>query len=183
MYLNHGKIAASKAINGFIIGGCGLMTFINVMFMSAPFSNRLGMNRVAALMLFAFFLMIASGCAAVIFWRIMALRRVSRCRIYNSLLEEDHDGIITYDSIASMTGFKVPNVIKDLVWFIDHGYMVNVTLGREACRVDLLSGETEFVTVSCPSCGAVVSIRKGGGGRCHHCGTFMRLAEDQNVQK
>jgi tRNA(Ile2) C34 agmatinyltransferase TiaS len=80
-----------------------------------------------------------------------------------------------------MTGFKVPFVIRDLMWFTGHGYMVNVTLGRNAVRVDLLSNETEFVAVSCPSCGAVVNIRKGGGGRCQHCGTFMRLQEDQNV--
>ena len=183
MYLNYAKISAAKVINGLIIGGCGLMTFFNLLFMTAPFSRNASFGRAGSLLIFGFFFMMASGCVAVIIWRVMALRRVSRCRVYNSLLEEDHDGIIMYDSIASMTGYKVPFVIKDLMWFASHGYLVNVTLGRTAIRVDLLSNETEFVTVSCPSCGAIVNIRKGGGGRCQHCGTFMRLQEEQHVQK
>lgn len=183
MYLNHGRIAASRIVNIFVIIGCGILSFINLLFMSAPFSTSSPVRGTGGLIFAGFFFMLLAGCVGIMIWRIIALRRVSRCRIYNSLLEEDHDGILTYDSIASMTGSSVPRIVRDLMWFTGHGFMINITLGREAVRVDLLSDEKEFIAVSCPSCGAVVNIRKGGGGRCQHCGTFMRLAEDQNVQK
>ena len=181
MYLNYARLATSKIVNTFVITACALPTVVNILFLIFAFSNRMKLSGVGLYVYILFFSLLIAGGIALIIWRITAIRKVSRCRIYNSLIEEDHDGIITYDSIASMTGMSVAAVIKDLMWFTKHGFIVNVTLGRTAVRVDVVPGANEFIKVSCPSCGATVNIRKGGGGRCEHCGTFMRAKEDQNV--
>lgn len=181
MYLNNSKIATAKIVNAFIIAACAIPAAFNVIvIIFMLFSTTLDRNIVTSIMT-ATFIFWTFAEVGVIVWRAIVLHRLSRCRLYNSLLEEDHDGIITYDSVASMTGYKEAAVIKDLMWFAKHKYLVNVTLGRTAVRVDLLSDANEFITVACPSCGAHVNIRKNGGGKCEHCGTFMRVKEGQNV--
>lgn len=181
MYINTSKIATSKIVNALIIVLCALPLFINVLFLYFLFTVTTDEQRIAAVILAALFIFFTVSEIGIIIWRSFALHRISRCRLYNSIFEEDHDGIITYDSIASMKGFKVQAVIRDLMWFVKRHYLINVTLGRTAARVDLLSDEKEFQTVVCPSCGAHVNIRKNGGGKCEHCGTFMRLKGEQNV--
>lgn len=181
MYLNTSKIATYKVINAIIVAACGIAAVCNCILiifflMSTTLERSLATSILTVLLIF--FSLAEIG---VIVWRLIVLRRLSRLAIYNSLLEEDHDGIITYSSVASMTGYTEAGIIRDLMWFSDHKYLVNVTLGRTAVRVDLLSGANEFMTVVCPSCGAHVNIRKNGGGKCGHCGTFMRLKEGQNV--
>lgn len=117
----------------------------------------------------------------IIIWRAILIHRVLKCRIYNSIFEEDHDGVIEYSSIASMIGRPEANVIKDLMWLQKEKFIINVTLTRTAVVVNVLPGDNTFVTVACPTCGAHISIRTNGGGRCEHCGTFMRLKENHNV--
>ena len=181
MYLNTSKIATYKIINAIIIAACGIPAVCNcVIIIFMLMSTTLDRNIVTSIMT-AMFIFATLAETGVIVWRLIVLRRLSRCTIYNSLLEEDHDGIITYSSVASMTGYNEATVIRDLMWFSNHKYLINVTLGRAAVRVDLLSGANEFMKVVCPSCGAHVNIRKNGGGKCEHCGTFMRLKEGQNV--
>ena len=181
MYLNTSKIATYKVINAIVIAACGIPAVCNcVVIIFFMLSTTLERN-IATSILTAFFIFATLAEIGVIVWRLITLHRLSKITVYNSLLEEDHDGIIEYSSIASMTGFAESAIIRDLMWFANHKYLVNVTLGRTAIRVDLLSGENEFMKVVCPSCGAHVNIRRNGGGKCEHCGTFMRLKEGQNV--
>lgn len=181
MYLNNSKIATSKIINAFIIAACAVPAVFNVIIIIFLLLSTTLERNFATVFLTILFIVWTLGEVFIIAWRVFVLSRLSRCRIYNSLLEEDHDGIIAYSSVASMTGSKEASVINDLMWFAKHNYLVNVTLGRTAVRVDLLADANEFQQVVCPSCGAHVNIRKNGGGKCEHCGTFMRLKEDLNV--
>lgn len=178
MYLNHAKLGAYKALNTIIIAACGISAFFNLVFLVFMLTSVHFERGLAELLLsmIAFFLMSAK--IGIIVWRAILSHRVTKCRIYNSLIEEDHDGIIAYSSIAKMTGRPEVNVIKDIMWLVRERFLINVTVGRTAVRVDLLSDEKEFVTVACPTCGAHIVIRKNGGGRCDHCGTFMRLKEN-----
>lgn len=178
MYLNHGKMGAYKTVNGIIIAVCGVSSFLNLLFiiflsLSSHFDHGLAET---LLCLITFGLM--SIKIGIIIWRAFMIHRLSKCRIYNSIIEEDHDGIIAYSSIAKMTGRSEANVIRDIMWLVRERYLINVTIGRTAVRVDLLSDEREFVQVVCPTCGAHNTIRRNGGGRCDHCGTFMRLKEN-----
>ena len=176
MYINTSKIAASKIINAIIIGVCAFFAIKNVVCVIFSLLSEKIDQRIVAVILASFFAFLLLSEIGIIIWRSIALGRISRCRLYNSIFEEDHDGIITYDSMASMTGFSESAVISDLMFFVKRRYLINVTLGRTAARVDLLSDEKEFQTVICPSCGAHVNIRRNGGGKCEHCGTFMRSA-------
>ena len=183
MYLNQARIATSKLVNAFILVGLAFPSFFQIIFIVYAFTSTANVTWTGRFFFGSFFAIGLAGGIGIMVWRINALRKLGRCRIYNSLLEEDHDGIITYDTLSSMTGLSQAEVIKDLMWFTRNNFMRNVTLGRTAIRVDLLSNEKEFITVSCPCCGAHVNIRKNGGGRCEHCGTFMRAKEDQNVHQ
>ena len=163
MYLNKAAIGAYKYTNIFIISFVGFTTF---------------KDHTAALFLFNVMNVGATGAGVwVIIWRINSQRRISRARLYNSLFEEDHDGILTYESIASMLGIPVSRAVSELMWYYEKNILRNLTLGRTAVRVDLMAPNNEFLTVICPTCGAHVNLRKGGGGRCDHCGTFMRAKE------
>ena len=178
MYLNHGKMGAYKTVNSIIIAVCGVSSFLNLLFIIFLSLSSHFDHGIAEAML----CLITSGLMSIkigiIIWRAFMLHRVSKCRIYNSIIEEDHDGIIAYSSIAKMTGRPEVNVIKDIMWLVRERYLINITVGRTAVRVDLLSDEREFVTVICPTCGAHNTIRRNGGGRCDHCGTFMRVKEN-----
>ena len=180
MYLNNVKIGSSKILNGLLIAIVALPTAINGLFALVAMVSE-NIDRLTGLFVAAvtFFFFAAGVCLIV--WRCMALYKLSRARIYNSIFEEDHDGIISYESIATMTGLPMPKVIKELMWFTRRDFIRNVTLGRNAVRVNVLSNEHDFLTVSCPTCGAHVNIRRNGGGRCNHCGTFMRAKGEGDV--
>ena len=178
MYLNHAKIAAYRVANGIIIAGCGVSAFLNLSFILFIITSNHFEHGLAEMLLCLIIFALMSIKIGIIIWRALMIRRLSKCRIYNSIIEEDHDGIIAYSSIAKMTGRPEVNVIRDIMWLAREKYLINVTVGRTAVRVDLLSDEREFVTVICPTCGAHNTIRKNGGGRCDHCGTYMRLKEN-----
>lgn len=181
MYLNRSKLSAYRTANGFIIGICGITVFFNILFFIFLLTSSSIEKDFATFIVNTFLFFIISFKAGIIIWRLLMIRRLSKCMIYNSLLEEDHDGILSYSSIASMTGKTESAVIKDIMWLVRSRFLINVTVGRTAVRVDLLTDEREFVTVLCPTCGAHIVIRKNGGGRCDHCGTFMRLKEGTDV--
>ena len=178
MYLNHARLGAYRFANGIIIAGCGISAFFNLIFMLFMMtSNHFEHNLSEAILCMLIFL-IMSVKVGIIIWRAIMIHRLSKCRIYNSIIEEDHDGIIAYSSIAKMIGRPEVNVIKDIMWLVREKYLINITVGRTAVRVDLLSEERDFIQVVCPTCGAHNTIRRNGGGRCDHCGTFMRLKEN-----
>ena len=180
MYIRTTKITANKIINGCIIAACALpilLIFLMFFYLFAYYDGT-----IASILAGSVLLTILSALIGLIIWRAMVNRKLSKARIYNSLIEEDHDGIISYETISSMTGSNQARIIRDLMWLRKHNYLINVTLGRSALRVDVKSEEHDFVTVLCPSCGNSLTIRKVGGGRCDYCGTFMRVKEDDNVQ-
>ena len=178
MYLNSEKIVLMKMLDWSIIVAVTLPTIVHFWFVMYAYTQIGTQRTLAFLIMIAFFSLLIVAGIAIIYWRATVLYKLTRARIYNSIMEEDHDGIITYDSIASMTGYPVSKVVKDLMWFRNRRVLVNMTLGRTALRVDLRADSNEFIKVVCPECGAHVDIRKGGGGKCNHCGTFMRVKED-----
>ena len=181
MYIKSGKLGLFKTVNALIIAIAGISALGNLLFAVFMLTSEkyAGDNRAYLLVFIVFLLM--SVKIGIIIWRAILIHRVLKCRIYNSIFEEDHDGVIEYSSIASMIGRPEANVIKDLMWLQKEKFIINVTLNRTAVVVNVLPGENTFVTVACPTCGAHISIRTNGGGRCEHCGTFMRLKENQNV--
>lgn len=181
MYIKSGKIGIFKTVNALIIAIAGISAFGNLLFTVFVLASKEFGTDSRAYPVLAFILFLMSVKIGIIIWRAILIHRVLKCRIYNSIFEEDHDGVIEYSSIASMIGRPEANVIKDLMWLQKEKFIINVALNRTAVVVNVLPGENTFVTVACPTCGAHISIRTNGGGRCEHCGTFMRLKENQNV--
>ena len=183
MYLNNSKITSVETLNGILIAVLGIPCVFHVfVIVFMLFSKQFGGSLISFAVAGFFFLLLV-GSTVLIGFLILRVGKMRKARVYNSLIEEDHDGIITYETISSMTGYSLSKVVNDLIWLKNHNYLVNITVGRSSVRVDLVSDEHEFITVSCPSCSNHVQIRRNGGGRCDHCGTFMRLKEDGNVQE
>ena len=181
MYLKTSRIGTFKTVNAFLIAILGISSFCNLLIAVFLLVARQFQGDENVIFWAVFLLIMMSIKIGLLIWRAILVHRITKCRIYNSIFEEDHDGIIEYSSIASMIGRPEANVIKDLMWLVKEKFIINVTLGRTAVRVDVIAGENEFVTVACPTCGSHITIRKNGGGRCEHCGTFMRLKESMNV--
>ena len=115
MYLNNSKMGAYRVANGIIIAICGITSFFNLVFilfisLSSHFDH--GLAETLLCLIVSGLMLIKIG---IIIWRALMIHRLSKCRIYNSIIEEDHDGIIAYSSIAKMTGVSEANVIRDIM--------------------------------------------------------------------
>lgn len=175
MYINLAKVATSKIINGIIIAATALPALFGVLLICLC----IGDSRVFWI---AFFILpIVVGQVAIVIWRIAHISKLSRVALYNSLFEEDHDGIITYESLGSMVGLSTSKATQEFMWMNNKGYLKNITVGRTAARVDVRADKSEYKLLTCPTCGANVRVRNGGGGRCDHCGTFSRDEVNGNV--
>lgn len=154
MYLNKGKISRFKVANALIIAVCGISSFGNLIFaIFLIFSVTVEKDSTAigAILILLLAMSIKIG---IIIWRAILVHRLTKCRIYNQLLEEDHDGILAYSSIASMIGRPEANVVKDIKWFAKEKFLIKINVEETAVRVDL-AGANEFITVLCPACGSM----------------------------
>ena len=86
-------------------------------------------------------------------------------------LSEDHDGIITFERINEMTGYGLEKVKKDVTWLLKSGYLINAVTDDEKV---ILWSESEYLDITCPTCGAVNSVRVGSSNKCKHCGSYLR---------
>ena len=174
MYTNNARVTAARSVNVMFIWGAAVPLVILFFFEVFILTFIGGRDTAMLLFLFAFLGLILAGLAGVIVLCAWNLRRLSRVRLYNSLIEEDHDGILTYESIGLMLGISEAKALKEVMWMVRRHFLINLTAGRTAIRVDLIPDKSEFVKLTCSTCGATVSVRKGGGGRCDSCGTYMR---------
>ena len=175
MYINLAKVATAKIINTLIIVAMILPAIFGVIIICLCIGEP-------RFIWFGFFVMpVVAAQVGIAFWRISAIRKLSRVALYNSLFEEDHDGIITYESLGSMVGLSTAKATQEFMWMNNKGYLKNITVGRTAARVDVVADRSEYKLIPCPTCGAQVRVRNGGGGRCDHCGTFSRDEVSGNV--
>lgn len=98
-------------------------------------------------------------------------RIFSRASRYASILEEDHDGVITFQRLSEMTGYKVSRVKKDMNRLLRTGRLQNAVVDDEKL---ILWSETEYLDITCPTCGAVNQVRIGSSNKCKHCGSYLR---------
>ena len=97
--------------------------------------------------------------------------RINRAKRYAPIFEEDHDGIITFERINEMTGYGLEKVKKDVTWLLKSGYLINAVTDDEKV---ILWSESEYLDITCPTCGAVNSVRVGSSNKCKHCGSYLR---------
>ena len=96
MYINNSKLTTTKIINGFIIAVCGVPAIINVLLLILmTTADDPVFTPVIRLIFNAFFIISLLIQIGIIIWRVLFLQNLSRCGLYNSIFEEDHDGIIT----------------------------------------------------------------------------------------
>lgn len=97
----------------------------------------------------------------------------NRAKRYGPIFEEDHDGIISFERISQMTGCSIPRVKKDIAFLINKGVILNARVENENV---ILGTSNDYSDVTCPTCGAVNSVRLGSSAKCKHCGSYLRRA-------
>ena len=98
-------------------------------------------------------------------------RRSLRCLRYAPIFEEDHDGIITFERIHEMTGYGVDRIKGDIEWLLRGETLRNAVIDDKKI---ILWSETEYIDITCPTCGALNQVRFGSSNKCKHCGSYLR---------
>ena len=171
MYINRFKMDSVLAICNLVFAITGFIAVVDILFMMF----LLILQDMVLFIFFVFLLpifLILSGIFAIAWFSKMRLYRADK---YNRIFEEDHDGVIPYEALASLTGFNINRVKKDIGSLTGRNIFKNITFDRKGVRIVMKADtETDFITVDCPTCNAPVKMRVGGGARCDHCGTYMR---------
>ncbi len=97
--------------------------------------------------------------------------RINRAKRYAPIFEEDHDGVMTFERINEMTGYGIPRIKKDIDWLLKSGYLINAVADNEKV---ILWSESEYLNITCPTCGAQNQVRVGSSNQCKHCGSYLR---------
>ena len=174
-YLSESRITSRRYLAYSVIATIALLVFFDGIFLIAIcYSSGIGST-----LIFAVFLLPALALKVFgVIWAITRLQRCERANVYGSIFLEDHDGIVSYDTIVSMTGYTPERVIKDLRWMVSKRLIINVRLGRSEARALVMPDRKEDIyTVICPNCGNTVVMHSNSGAKCDHCGTYMIMKE------
>ena len=178
MYLNKLKMNYTMAVCKVLTVYGGIAWFVTALFITFTFilafrePGKGDVYFVAGVMS----LLLFGGCAsALTFIPLSLMRRMYRADKYNSIFEEDTDGMVSYEVFSRLTGYSGKRVRDDIRILTKRNILRNITYGWEGAMV-IMRSETEgdFISVDCPNCGASVPMRVNGGARCQHCGTYMR---------
>ena len=171
MYLNNLKIETQRMIYNFIFGIAifflGFAILMNIMIFTRWDEFWI--------LLPTFVIPIYGATAGMIIFTQRKKAILVRAQRYNRVFEEDHDGIVPYDALATLMGLPVQKAKNDIRWMVEHNFLKNIKFDRK-CAMIMMKVETsaDFITVECPHCGAEVKMRANGGARCSYCGTYMR---------
>jgi hypothetical protein len=174
MYLNKLKIGSQNIVCNLCLGFAGIVYFVFLLLFACSFNiiKNIESSAVPFLVLEIIVLMIALPFTLI---PLSVKRRLYRAAKYNRIFEEDYDGMVSYETFSKLTGFSGSMVRNDIRIMTENGIFRNITYGFAGAMVIMKpSTETDFVTVYCPNCGAAVNMRKTGGARCDHCGTYIR---------
>jgi len=97
------------------------------------------------------------------------LERVNR---YGLILEEDHDGVITFARLHDMTGIPEERIRKDFARYGKTSYK-NITVDGDQI---IIGKDEDFEEIICPTCGAKNTVRAGSSDKCNNCGSYLRRA-------
>ena len=164
-YFNRNKVKAMKkiALFGYILFGVIFLPMIVIIVASAQEGNT---GAVVTTSIITFILLVE-----IVFLGVLNKADSVRVGRYVPIIEEDHDGVITFRRLSEMTGRSEEQARKDIAKLIRSGYLQNVVYDDE--KVTMLT-ETQNLDVICPTCGASNSIRFGSSNKCKHCGSYLR---------
>ena len=175
-YLSESRITAKRYLAYAVIACVAVSIFFEGLLILAAFVTS---GIAAGLMFIAFMIPLFAAKVFGVIWSIRTLQRCERANVYGSIFLEDHDGIVTYDTIVGMTGYTPERVISDLRWMVSKGVIANVRLGRAEARALVMPDKKkEIYTVICPNCGNSIVMHANSGAKCDHCGTYMIMKEE-----
>ena len=96
---------------------------------------------------------------------------------YNIIFEGDQDGVLTLEQLAKQAGKAESEVQKEVSMLIEKGFLKECVFRKDTIPTIILSGkkkktkESVFRTITCPNCGALVTLQEGRRTQCSYCGT------------
>lgn len=95
-----------------------------------------------------------------------------RTNRYEMILEEDHDGVITFARLSELTGIPEARIRKDFLRMQNGKFKI---IRIEGDNIILGTAE-DYEDIICPTCGATNRVRAGSSDKCNNCGSYLRRA-------
>lgn len=103
---------------------------------------------------------------------ILIKKMYERINRYEMILEEDHDGVITFARLSELTGIPEARIRKDFTK-MKKGRYQNVRIEGDSL---IIGTAEEYEEIICPTCGASNRVRAGSSDKCNNCGSYLRRA-------
>lgn len=105
-----------------------------------------------------------------------------KARKFNSLFENDPDGVISLEKAAGLFGMPVHKFVSLFDRLVKKGFLVNCSLSNPDNPVIVLNNgaataEERFDVIHCPNCGAPNQIKLGFVEICRYCGSGINKAD------
>ena len=97
-------------------------------------------------------------------------KQLERINRYGLILEEDHDGVITFARLHEMTGIPENVIRKDFVKASKTSFKNIIVDGDNI----FIGKEDDYEDIVCPTCGATNTVRVGSSDKCNNCGSYLR---------
>ena len=99
-------------------------------------------------------------------------KQLERINRYGLILEEDHDGVITFARLHEMTGIPENVIRKDFVKAAKNNFKSVIVDGDTI----YVGKDDDYEDIICPTCGAKNTVRAGSSDKCNNCGSYLRRA-------
>lgn len=181
MYLGKTRIFITKFISVVLICIHGLLLFIAVcgffMDISGKISGTVTAEEFAQQM--SICIPLAAGCGFIIAMSIYMIKFAGEAFYFNSIFENDPDGIIPVEKTARIYGMVPIKYIKLFNRLVKWGYLKNCTISNESGELSIVLNngrkktEQKFDVIQCPHCGAANDIKLGFVEKCRYCGNKL----------
>lgn len=184
MYLSKSKILFSNIISTVIVLISGFFLFIGLIgFFMEVFTFSEAVTRWEIIdakesLAVAIGILIFFGVTMII--GIKRFRLTAKARKFNSIFENDSDGIILVSSISRVFGKSDALFMSLFDKLVKKGYLVNCYIAiDDVPKIILANGKINvserFATLNCSNCGATNSVRVGFVEKCKYCGSEIKL--------
>ncbi len=191
MYLSKGRLTISQLIAWAMILGCAFVIFLGISGVGLCISALNGSDRYfeedeigSALAVYIGFIIVPG---VFMFFAVRTLKLAGKAYKFNSLFENDPDGVISVENASRLFGKTVAEVAELFDKLIKKGYLKNCSLQNPDKPVFILNNGAETVEerydiIHCPNCGAPNSVKYGFVEQCQYCGSKVNMSVKKNIR-
>lgn len=179
MYIKKSKILFSNFLSVIFILVSGFFAFISLVGIFSAFAGEYTQSFGETISIFFTLLFL---CIAIIWLSIRRISLANKANKFNSIFENDHDGVVDAEKTASLFALNEKNFIGLFDKLVKKGYLINCSLDFNDKLVIVLNngGQTaqqRFDLAYCENCGASTSVKIGFVEKCPYCGSKLNVKD------